>query len=85
MQEFAYTICPINRKELYMEKTPTSIVSFILFLECPSWTSNEVFPPAVKKVYTMFLTFCFLATLHPSAHKGGWLILSMNIIISHGQ
>jgi len=85
MQEFAYTVCPINVEELNMEKTPTSIVSFILFLECPSWTCNEVFPPAVKKVYAMILTFCFLATPHPSAHKGRWLILLMNIILSHGQ
>lgn len=68
-----------------MKKTPTSIVSCILFLECPSWTSNEIFCPAVKKVYAMILTFCFLATLHPSAHIGGCFILSINLIISHGQ
>lgn len=85
MQEFAYTKCPINLEELNMEKTPTSIVSFILLPKCPSWISNEVFPLAVRKVYTVIVTFCFLATLHPPAHKGGWLIVLINITLSHGQ
>lgn len=49
MQDFAYTVCPISVEELNMEKTPTSVVSFILFLECPSWTSDEVFPPLSRK------------------------------------
>lgn len=56
MQEFTYTKCPINLEELNMEKSPTSIVSFILFPKRPSWISNEVFPLAVRTVYTGIIT-----------------------------